>query len=416
MHAAPLLALAAGATLAALPAGAAARQAFDLRGGPAAPGFVSVAAGAAYLPGGYGYEPPRAGDAFLFSVALPEGLYRVTVTLGGSRPSRTTVKAESRRLMLAEVRARAGERVSRSFLVAVRTPALAPLPPTAPGGTAVRLAPDEAAGYDWDDRLTLEFLGTPAVATIVIEPAEAPTIFLAGDSTVADQPAEPAASWGQMLPALFDDRIAIANHAHSGETLKSFLTALRLDKLLGQARSGDWLLIQFGHNDQKQQWPQTYADAAQVYPAYLRAYIAEARRRGIRPILVTPPERRNFDRAGRITDTLGDFVAAVNRVGAEEGVPVLDLNAASRSLYQALGPVRAAAAFNDGGRDRTHNNAYGAWLLANAVAQALAGAVPELAPHIAAGARKLDLTHPLPPERFALPASLASTATRPAGN
>jgi lysophospholipase L1-like esterase len=90
-----------------------------------------------------------------------------------------------------------------------------------------------------------------------------------------------------VLPRFFDDGIAIANHAESGETLKSFVTALRLDKLLSTLRAGDWVMVQFGHNDQKTQWPQTFADAATTYRSWLRTYIAEIRRRGATPILVT---------------------------------------------------------------------------------------------------------------------------------
>ena len=106
-----------------------------------------------------------------------------------------------------------------------------------------------------------------------------------------------------MLPRFFGADIAIANHAESGETLKSFVTELRLDKLLSTLKAGDWVMIQFGHNDQKIQWPQTYAEAATTYRSWLRTYIAEVRRRGATPILVTSPERRNFDAAGHIVPT-----------------------------------------------------------------------------------------------------------------
>ena len=93
------------------------------------------------------------------------------------------------------------------------------------------------------------------------------TMFLLGDSTVTDQRYEPGASWGEMLPAFLRPDIAIANNAESGETLKSFLTGLRLDKVLGQVRPGDFALIQFGHNDQKEASPQSYAEAATTYRA-----------------------------------------------------------------------------------------------------------------------------------------------------
>lgn len=386
---------------------------FDLA--PAAkpvPGRIAVPAGKPYTPGGFGYEPERRGAEFLFSAAVPEGNYRVTIRLGDRRAaSHTSVKAESRRLMLRGIATRPGQAVTASFVVNVRTAALAPPPANAPGGTQVRLKPREAGSYSWDEKLTLEFLGDPRVASIDIEPVEVPTVFLAGDSTVTDQRAEPAASWGQMLPALFGPGIAVANHAESGETLKSFVTELRLDKLLALAKPGDWLLIQFGHNDQKAEWPQTYADPAVTYPAWLRTYIAEARRRGMHPVLVTSPERRNFA-AGRIKPTLFDYAEAMRKVAREESVPLIDLQPATIALYEALGPDQAPRLFNDGGKDKTHHNNEGAWLLARAVAAAMPA---DLTGHLFPDARSFDPAHPRLDTLHIAP-SIEASSVRPAGS
>ncbi|MHA6718626.1 rhamnogalacturonan acetylesterase [Sphingomonas sp. RS6] len=392
-------------------------QTFDLApGAPPQPGSVTVAEGTPYRPGAYGYEPGGQGRERLFSVAVPEGNYRVTVRLGDTHAAATTtVKAESRRLMLRAVTTAPGQFITASFVVNVRTAALAAPPVNAPGGTAVRLNPREAGSYSWDDKLTLEFLGDPRVQRITIEPVTVPTAFLAGDSTVTDQPAEPAASWGQMLPALFRPDIAVANHAESGETLKSFVTELRFDKLLSQVRPGDWVLIQFGHNDQKAQWPQTYADPAISYPAWLRTYIAEVRRRGGKPVLVTSPERRNFQ-GGRIRHTLADYAEAMGKVAREERVPLVDLQAATIALYEAYGPAEAARLFNDDGRDRTHHDNQGAWLLARAVAAGLAEAAPELGAHLFDDARRFDPAHPPAIESLGLTPSLTASTERPAGN
>lgn len=385
------------------------RFAFD---GDAA-GHVAISPGTRYDSArGYGWE-----DAERFSVKLPEGNYRVTLVLGGNQASETTVKAESRRLMLEAVRTPAGRPVTRSFVVNVRTASLGELPENAPGGTSVRLKPSEIGSAAWDDRLTLEFLGAARhVSRVAIEPVDVPTLYLTGDSTVTDQRAEPAASWGQMLPRFLDDGIAVANHAESGETLKSFLTAYRFDKVLSRMRSGDYLLIQFGHNDQKSQWPQTYADPAITFPAYLRAYIAEARRRGATPILVTSPERRNFDAAGRIKPSHGAYPEAVRRVAREEGVALIDLTAMTIAFYEALGPARAPLAFNDGGRDPSHHNNYGAYQLAHIVASRLDAAGPAIAAHVLPEARAYDSARPLPPEQFTLPASGLRSNQRPEGN
>ncbi|WP_267388746.1 rhamnogalacturonan acetylesterase [Sphingomonas sp. GC_Shp_3] len=371
--------------------------------------------GPAYEAGTAGFEPGGDAGGFLWSAPVAEGNYRVTVTLGDPRhASVTTIKAESRRLMLRNVVTRPGQILTRSFIVNVRRPELAPPPPTAPGGTGVRLNTREDGSYDWDEKLTLEFLGNPKVQSISIAPVDVPTVYLVGDSTVTDQRFEPAASWGQMLPAMFDTSVAVANHAESGETLKSFITELRLDKALSRMKAGDYLFIQFGHNDQKQQWPQTYADPKLTYPAYLRAYIAEARRRGAQPVLVTPPDRRNFDAAGKITSTLTEYVAAMKRVATEEHVALIDLNADSRMLYEALGPAVSPRAFNDGGADKTHHDNYGAFLLANAVATDIKRQLPSLAGHIIAA--PLDLAHPPLPDALMIAPSLARSAQRPAGS
>src|SRR5690606_27523238 len=122
----------------------------------------------------------------------------------------------------------------------------------------------------WDEKLTLEFNGSsPQVRSITLEKVDVSTIYLVGDSTVTDQAYEPAASWGQMFPRFFEGDIAIANHAESGETLKSFITSFRFAKVLETIKAGDYLFVQFGHNDQKQQWPQTYVAADTTYQDYL---------------------------------------------------------------------------------------------------------------------------------------------------
>ena len=353
-----------------------------------------------------------------FSAQVPEGNYRVTLTFGGgSRASRTTVKAEGRRLMLEEVATRPRRTETRSFVVNVRNAALPAPPENAPGGASVRLKPREIGSPTWDDRLSLEFLGAaPAVRSVAIEPVDVPTLYLAGDSTVTDQIAEPAASWGQMLTRFLGAGVAVANHAESGETLKSFIAELRLDKALSRMKRGDWLLIQFGHNDQKKGWPLTFVDAGTTYRAYLRAFIAEARLRGATPILATSPERRNFGASGRIVPSHGEYPDAVRAVAREEKVGLIDLTAMTSAFYEALGPERAALAFNDGGRDKTHHNNYGAYEIARMVASVIPAADPRLAAYLVPEARGYDPARPAPPESFKLPASLARSDKRPDGN
>ncbi|MDE1914825.1 MAG: rhamnogalacturonan acetylesterase [Sphingomonadales bacterium] len=364
--------------------------------------------------------PPQAGEHSpipesdgAISLPMAEGNWLVTADIGSdAHAGTTTIKAENRRLMLDRITSAKGQHVLRRFVVHVHHAALGPVPANAPGGDHVRLRPEQAAQRNWDDRLTLEILRPgAAVRSLRVEPAHVPTLFLVGDSMVTDHPAEPTASWGQMLPAMLDDRLAVANYAESGATLKSFLADLRLDKVLMQMKPGDYLLIQFGHNDQKANWPQTYAEARTTYRAYLAAYVAEARRRGATPVLVTSPERRNFDAAGHVIASLGDYPAAMRELAQALNVPLIDLNAMSITLYEALGPERAPAMFNDEGRDHTHYDNWGAWMAARMVADGLRAALPALASHITSA--PFDPRHP---EAAQIARSAAHTGARPLGN
>ena len=127
-----------------------------------------------------------------------------------------------------------------------------------------------------------------------------PTLFLLGDSTVCDQPREPYNSWGQMLPRFFKSGVAVANHAESGESLRSSLGAKRLDKVLSLMKPGDYLFIQYGHNDEKEKG--AGVGAFTTYKASLKHFVEEARKRGGTVVLITPMHRLKFDAAGQITN------------------------------------------------------------------------------------------------------------------
>lgn len=355
---------------------------------------------------GYGFDlgtmPTKNENPFFFSVAVPEGTYRVTIRFGArNESSSNTVKAECRQLMLEQIETTPGQFVSRDFIVNVRDASLPPPPKNAPGGSSVVLNERETGILRWDHKLTLEFNGThPHIAAITVVPApEIPTIFLAGDSTVTDQPQEPAASWGQMLPR-FLSGVAIANHAESGETMKSFLTELRLAKILSQIKTGDYLFIQFAHNDEKRQWPQTYVEAHTTYRAYLRVFIAEAKTHGATPVLVTSMQRRTFDAAGEIKNTHGDYPEVMREVAREENVPLIDLEKMSVAFYEALGPEKARLAFNGGGKDATHQDDYGAYELAKCVVNGIRDAHLPLTKNIVADFPAFDPAHPDAPESF----------------
>jgi len=205
---------------------------------------------------------------FFFSASLPEGSYRVTVVLGSDQDSTTTVWAEARRLMLEKIFVKSKGSITRAFDVNLRIPEIA-----GDSNHRVKLKSREMDGLDWDNKLTLEFNGdNPSIRSISISPVSEPTIYLAGDSTVVDQDVEPWAAWGQMLPRFFRPGIVIANHAESGETIRSFVREQRYAKVLSLIKPGDYLFIQFGHNDQKPN-----GVSIEDYKALLDDYVKQTR-------------------------------------------------------------------------------------------------------------------------------------------
>ena len=398
---------------------------FDFGTRKAVPGWTKVTPDTIYSDyRGYGFEPgsvpsgidrggdPLTGDfitgsaPFSFSVKVSEGNWLVRITIGDPLgESLTTIKAETRRLMLQRLATKAGEFKVATFVCNVRNSRMTPpLPANAPGGSEVRLTNLDANRLDWDDKLTIEFLNDrPCICAIEIVKADnLPTVFLAGDSTVTDQPREPGASWGQMLPAFFKPDVAVANYAASGQTLKSFITDLRLDKLLSQMKPGDWLFLQFGHNDEKSNWPQTYVEPFTTHKAYLRAMISEARLRGATPILITPMERRG----GIEGNTHGEFPASIMDTAREENVPVIDLWSMSKKLYAAMGD-QVGEAF----ADPTHHRNYGAYELSKCIVQGIKDNRLRLADHIVDDFGRFDPAHPYPFASFRMPASAGRMGT-----
>ncbi len=378
---------------------------FDFGSGPAKAGYTRVAPETAYKDEtGYGYEPGAKvalGDngqtttselPFIFSAKLPEGNYDVKLTFGdSSAETTTTVKAESGRLMLERVNAKAGEVIERSFTTNVRTPKLPKLPTNATGREEVSLDQfDRGNTRDWDDRLNIE-INSPhaALRTIEITGAPtAPTVFLAGDSTVTDRDGGGDVSWGQLLPRFFKPGVAVSNQAQSGETLKSFANALRLDKILSQMKKGDYLFIQFAHNDSKQNWPQTYVEPETTYKDYLKVYIAEARLRGAIPVLVTAMDRGNRT-TGAPSHGHGGYPDAMREVSQEEHVPLIDLYKMSIVFYDSAGSD-APRILADG----THSTAYGGYEFAKCIVMGIKQNKLDLANYIVPDFKDFDPAHP----------------------
>ncbi len=361
---------------------------------------------------------------FFFSIAVPDGNYQVTLTLGGPAASTTTVRAESRRLFINQMEVAAGKSRRVTFNVNVRSaaiPALGSAPPS-----KVALKPREIGALDWDEKLTLEFNGDhPSVRSISIQPIDhVPTLYLAGDSTVVDQDKEPWAAWGQMLPVFFGPRLSIANEAESGETIRSFVGEHRLAKILSTIRPGDYLMIQFGHNDQKP--GNGYVPAATDFKTYLLQYITEARAHGATPILVTPMNRRNFDADGKIVQTLGDYPSVMREVAKQQQLELIDLNAMSKTLFEAMGETGTLHAFvhypantfpgqTEELKDNTHFNSYGAYELARVVVQSIHDQKLPLAHDLRSNLPPFDPTHPDPFADWKLPPSPSVSVITPYG-
>lgn len=382
---------------------------------------------------GYGWEPGASLQAdrrgvhsdqpFYFSCRVPqEGNYEVILITGiPQQDPPVVVKAELRRLMLDGSRALAnGHHVAR-FNVNVRTPQIAAANGVAAGEVRLK-APRETTqeAWAWDDAITLEFNGPhPRVMSLTIRPAPAdlPTVFLLGDSTVCDQSREPFTSWGQILPWYFNDQIAVANHGESGETYRDSIGRRRLDKVISVMKPGDYLFLEFGHNDQKQIKAGTGGPFT-TYADELRQHIHAAQAVGGLPVVVSPMERRGFEPDGSVTPSLADYATAARQVAEAEQVPFIDLNAMSKILYPALGEAGSATAFAapNGKQDNTHHNNYGARLIAACMVKGIQAQVPALAAYLRPDLPTFDPAHPPAEAEVHIPPSPLVTNVRPLGN
>ena len=327
---------------------------------------------------GYGYDILGAPAAktvapFYFSVKVPDGNYKVRVVLGSKkRKAETTVRAESRRLMVHNCETRRGKTATYEFVVNKRSPYINE-------NARVRIKDREKDYLTWDEKLTLEFSGdAPAVQSIHIERDDTcPTIYLCGNSTVVDQNYEPWASWGQMFTRWWNENVSVANYAESGLTARTFLAQGRLDKILTTLKQGDLVICEFGHNDEKEHRP---GDGAWYHYTYLlKTFIDNVRAKQADIVFCTPTQRRFFDDDRKtIKNTHGDFPAAMKTVAEREGVPVIDLNQMTKVFFETLGydgSKRALVHYAAGTwpgqdtvlSDNTHFNPYGAYEVAKMV-------------------------------------------------
>ena len=256
------------------------------------------------------------------------------------------------------------------------------------------------------------------------------TIFMIGDSTMADKDltgGNPERGWGQMLPGFLSEEVRVDNHAVNGRSTRSFIDEGRWDKVLSLIKKGDYVFIQFGHNDEKTD-PKRHTDAGGgSFDANLKRFVNEARAKGGIPVLFNSIVRRNFGTADgsaiaaaisqddirrgvnpdakhearaehpqegdRLIDTHGAYLDSPRNVARELDVPFVDMNRITHELVEGLGPVESkklymwvpantVPAMPKGREDNTHLNIYGARVVAGLTVDAIARAVPALAPYV----------------------------------
>ncbi|WP_168220639.1 GDSL-type esterase/lipase family protein [Streptomyces sp. RFCAC02] len=239
--------------------------------------------------------------------------------------------------------------------------------------TALALAATAAAG-----------LALPTTARAADD--DGPTVYIASDSTAQtyDTGYAPQTGWGQVLDQFFSEDVTIANHAIGGRSSRSFVEEGRLDAILDEIEPGDYLFVQFGHNDGTVSRPERYTPPAD-YKEYLRDdYITGALERGATPVILTPVARRLFNPAtGALDDAFPEYERAAREVAAEEDVPLIDLAATSRAYFEEVGPIEARSSFLHvppgvyagrpaGTLDETHFQEYGATQVARLIAEDVA--------------------------------------------
>lgn len=375
---------------------------------------------------GFGYDrntspvSKKQNRPMFFSVRVPEGDYKVTVTLGSRQYAGiTALRAETRRMVVERIITKKGELRDVTFNVNVKTAYI-------DGQKTVKLQNREKEDWGWDNRLTLEFNGErPAVSRIRIEPNQPKTkIWLCGNSTVTDQDGEPYTSWGQILPYWFDENVSVENIAMSGLRTTSFIAQNRLAKIVQEANPGDYVLIEFGHNDEKDKSPGSGAWYNFTYN--LKQFIDKLRPKGVNIILATPTERRNF-KNGKICATHGDYPDATRTVAKREGLPLIDLTASTTELYNAMGdslskrllvhyPANSYPGQEKELKDNTHSNAFGAYEICKLVVMGLKSNGIEVVKYLRPDWKDFNPQSYDDWQRFYWPATPMNYSEKPAGN
>lgn len=229
--------------------------------------------------------------------------------------------------------------------------------------------------------------------SFVPPPKKKITIWLCGDSTMSikEPNAWPETGWGVPFARFFDSTVTVINHARNGRSTKSFFAEGLWEKVINHAQAGDYIFIQFGHNDEIP----TKANATKPdeFKSNLTRYIRETREKQALPVLFTSVARRKFDGKGKLADTHKEYAAIIRAVAKEQNVPLIDMDIRSQALLQKLGPEQSKLLYlwlapgelpnhPQGKQDDTHFNELGARMMAQLVLAALKTVVPELAERI----------------------------------
>lgn len=215
-------------------------------------------------------------------------------------------------------------------------------------------------------------------------------IFMAGDSTMSikETKAYPETGWGMPFVYFWDSTVTVVNRAKNGRSTKTFISEGLWKSIYDEAGPGDYVLIQFGHNDESPEKKERYA-TPDTFRMNLTRFVKETREKGATPVLFTPVSRRKFDTTGTAIETHREYSAYVKEVATKENVLLIDLDTKSRELYQQFGKGDSKLLFlqlkpgehpnyPDGKDDNTHFNELGARLIAQLVLKELRSIVPEL--------------------------------------
>src|SRR6187551_2029720 len=210
-------------------------------------------------------------------------------------------------------------------------------------------------------------------------PSDKITVYLIGDSTIADKPTSvsPETGWGMPFSIFFDSTVVVENHAKNGRSTRTFISENRWQPIADKLKPGDYVFMQFGHNDESKEKVDRYA-SPEDYKKNLTRFISEARSKKAIPVLITPVTRRKFDKEGKIQETHAEYSKLVHEVAKEQNTPIIDLDEKSRALLQQFGEEQSKLLFlqlepgehpnyPEGKNDNTHFSELGARKIAQIV-------------------------------------------------